>query len=630
MRFLLCLLALAFPPGLFAAEPLPLFDGKTLTGWEGDTAKTWRVEDGAITGGSLDETVPRNEFLSTTKTYTDFELRVQFKMLGDKAKANAGVQFRTKRIPNHHEVSGFQADVGQDYWGALYDESRRNKVLAKPDAKMLDGLIKFDEWNEYVIRCEGPHIQLWLNGKQTVDYTETDDKIERSGIIAPQVHGGGKTKVAYKNIRIEELSSFETAKQANWHHWRGPNFDGTSNANPPTEWDAASGKNIAWKTPIPGRGSATPIVWGNRIFVVSSIMTDREAKPEEMPKPDPKFETKTNPPKNFYKFAVMCLDRATGKVLWEKVAAEKVPHEGHHVTHTYAAGSPTTDGERLYVSFGSFGYFCYDFEGKLLWTRDLGRLHTRFGWGEAVTPVIHGDSLLLNLDQEADSSLVCLDAKSGTTKWTAKRDEKTTWTTPLVVTAAGRTQVIMNGTTRIRSHDLATGEVIWSCAGMTTNAIPSVVKFEDSVIAVSGYGGAAAVSVPLNSKGDLALTHGNWRKAKGTPYVPSPTLVGNRLYFTQANVNVLTVLDAKTGKTILDGERLPGTTQFYASPITAAGRVYFMDRSGTTVILKVGDSLDVIATNKLGEAVDASPVAVGKELFLRADKHLYCIKASGD
>jgi hypothetical protein len=204
-RLTLAILAAVFIPGAIRAGEKPLFDGKTLAGWEGDTAKTWRVEDGAIVGGSLETAVPRNEFLCTTKTYGDFQLKVTVKLLGDKAKANAGVQVRTRRIPNHHEVSGYQADVGQDYWGALYDESRRNKVLARPDAKVLDGLIKHDDWNDYVIRCEGPRVRLWLNGKLTVDYTEPDDKIERTGIIGLQIHGGTKAKVYYKDIRIEEL-----------------------------------------------------------------------------------------------------------------------------------------------------------------------------------------------------------------------------------------------------------------------------------------------------------------------------------------------------------------------------------------------------------------------------------------
>ncbi len=189
------------------AEPVPLFDGKSLAGWEGDTAKTWAVEDGAITAGSLDVTVPRNEFLCTTKTYGDFELKVRFKLVGDKARANAGVQFRTKRIPNHHEVSGYQADVGQQYWGALYDESRRNKVLAKPDEKLLAAAVKHDDWNEYTIRCEGPRVRLWLNGTLTVDYTEADEKVERTGVIGLQIHGGAKAKVYYKDVHIEELKA---------------------------------------------------------------------------------------------------------------------------------------------------------------------------------------------------------------------------------------------------------------------------------------------------------------------------------------------------------------------------------------------------------------------------------------
>ncbi len=191
------------------AESKPLFDGKTFTGWEGDTKKTWRIEDGAIVGGSLDQKVPRNEFLCTTKSFGDFELKVKFKLLGDRKTANAGVQFRTRRIPKDHEVSGYQADIGQGYWGALYDESRRKKVLAKPDDKVLARAVKHDDWNEYTIRCEGPRIRLWLNGTLTVDYTEKDDKIERSGIIGLQVHGGGKTKVLYKDIRIEELTAKE-------------------------------------------------------------------------------------------------------------------------------------------------------------------------------------------------------------------------------------------------------------------------------------------------------------------------------------------------------------------------------------------------------------------------------------
>jgi 3-keto-disaccharide hydrolase len=212
MRTLACF-ALVFPIPLFAAEPKSLFDGKTLTGWEGDE-KTWRVEDGAIVGGSLEAVVPRNEFLCTTRSYGDFELKLKFKLLGDKDNANAGVQFRTKRIPKHHEVIGYQADIGKGYWGALYDESRRNKVLAGPKAEDAEKLVKTDDWNDYTIRAQGPWIQLWLNGTKTVNYIEKGEKIDTAGIIGLQVHGGAKSKVLYKDITLEELPPLkETPKE---------------------------------------------------------------------------------------------------------------------------------------------------------------------------------------------------------------------------------------------------------------------------------------------------------------------------------------------------------------------------------------------------------------------------------
>jgi len=187
------------------SESRALFDGKTFRGWEGDTNKTWRIQDGALVGGSLLAPVPHNEFLCTTRAYTNFVLRLKFKLLGP-AQANAGVQVRTRRIPNHHEVSGYQADMGDpQWWGCLYDESRRNRVLAKSNPAEVNKVLKRNDWNEYVIRCEGPRIRLWINGLQTVDYTETEPNIELSGIIGVQIHGGPPSEAWYKDITIHEL-----------------------------------------------------------------------------------------------------------------------------------------------------------------------------------------------------------------------------------------------------------------------------------------------------------------------------------------------------------------------------------------------------------------------------------------
>ena len=190
---------------LGSAAPESLFDSKSLSGWEGETARTWRVVEGAIVGGSLTEQVPHNEFLASTKSFKNFDLKLKFRLVGREGFVNAGVQFRSERIPGHYEMVGYQADLGEGYYGSLYDESRRNKVLVAADKATIAKILKLNEWNDYRIRCEGAHIQIWLNGVQTVDTTETDPNIAQSGKIALQIHGGGKAEASYKDLVIEQL-----------------------------------------------------------------------------------------------------------------------------------------------------------------------------------------------------------------------------------------------------------------------------------------------------------------------------------------------------------------------------------------------------------------------------------------
>jgi outer membrane protein assembly factor BamB len=416
-----------------------------------------------------------------------------------------------------------------------------------------------------------------------------------------------------------------TQQLENWHQWRGPLATGYApKATPPVTWDEKT--NIKWKAPLPGRGSATPIVWGDRVFVVTAIKTDRKVDANQLPKDPGKFEKKTERPVNYYQFVVLCFNRADGKELWRKTAAESVPHEGHHPTHSYAAGSPTTDGKLLYVSFGSQGIFAYTLDGELKWKREFGNINTRLGWGEAVTPTLHGDYLVLNWDQEADSKVICLDSRTGETKWERERDEKTSWNTPLIVESGNRTQVILNGTTRIRGYQLSDGKPLWERGGMTVNAIPSAVTDGKWLYVMSGYRGSAAVAIPIDAEGTVTDHAVRWRYDKGTPYVPSPLLLGDRLYFTQANTQLLTVLDTKTGGAVIERERLPTILSLYASPVAADGKVYFVGQDGTTLVLKAADKVEVLATNRLKDPIDASPVLVGKQLFLRGEKFLYCIE----
>jgi outer membrane protein assembly factor BamB len=414
---------------------------------------------------------------------------------------------------------------------------------------------------------------------------------------------------------------------ANWPHWRGPLANGIApDADPPISWDAET--NVKWKVALPGEGHATPIIWGDRIYLLSAVRTERAAPPPETVDPD----AKTTPPGVYFQYVVLCLDRETGETIWSDVAIEAPPVSGRHDTNSYASGSPTTDGRRLYASFGSHGIFCYDMDGNRLWERDLGDMRTRFGWGEASTPVIHGDSLVVNWDHEDQSFIAVLDAATGDTKWQLDRDEVTTWATPLVVDHDGQSQVIVCGTNRIRSYDLSNGEVLWACGGLTVNAIPSPLMAtpdDDVVICMSGYRGAAAFAIPLASRGDITdSTSIRWRLSEGTPYVPSPILVDGRLYFTQGNTNVITCVDAETGAILFGPERLEGIENMYASPVAAAGRIYFTGREGTTTVIAAGDTLEVLSVNELGETIDASPAVVGNEIYLRTATQLFCIAES--
>ena len=412
----------------------------------------------------------------------------------------------------------------------------------------------------------------------------------------------------------------------NWHQWRGPLASGVSpKGNPPVTWD--TDHNLRWRVEIPGEGTATPIVWGNQVFVLTAVKTQRTLDPPPHFPAIPPGTPQTTPPIHYYQFLVLGIDRATGHVLWRQLANETVPHEGHHADHGYASASPTTDGTRLYVSFGSRGLYCYDLDGHLCWKRDLGRMRTRFGYGEGTSPVVHGDRLVVNWDHEDGSLLFVLDAKTGDTYWKTPRDEVTSWATPLVVEYKGVTQVVTNATKRVRSYDLAGGKLLWECGGQTVNVIPSPVGSDGVVYCMSGFRGNAVYALPLDARGDLTNTDRIlWHYDRDTPYVPSPLLYGDRLYFTKTNFAILFAVDARTGKPLMQAERLPGLRNIYASPVGAAGRVYLVGRDGTTLVIRDQPRLEILATNSLREPIDASPAVAGKQMFLRGKRHLFCIE----
>jgi len=427
------------------------------------------------------------------------------------------------------------------------------------------------------------------------------------------------------------------AEVANWPTWRGPSGAGIApQATPPTTWSDT--RNIKWKSKVPGYGFSTPVVWQDRIFLLTAIETAEEqaGAPQPAPAPAPEGQGKRGKgpggfgggpkPTRVHEFAVVALDRATGRTVWQRTARREVPHEGKHATNSFASGSPVTDGELLFAPFGSRGFYCYDLQGNLKWEKDFGDMTTRGMFGEGASPALAGDRLIIIWDHEGGSFIVALDKRTGRELWRKERKERSSWTTPLVVEVGGRLHAIVPGANRTRAYDVATGDVIWEAGGLTDNVIPTPVTGHGLVYVTSGFRGNSVQAIKLTAKGDVTDTDQIvWSLRKGTPYVPSPVLSGDRLFFTKSNDAYLSCVNALTGEVHHQDTPLPGLRGVYASPLVANGHLYVVGRNGTTLVLKDSPRFEIVATNTLGENIDASPVALGKELFLRGHEHLFCI-----
>jgi outer membrane protein assembly factor BamB len=416
-----------------------------------------------------------------------------------------------------------------------------------------------------------------------------------------------------------------------WPQWRGPLASGAAPfADPPTTWNETN--HIRWKVKLPGEGIATPVIWGDRVFVLTAIPTGR--KIESQPATtnagagnSGQVQNGQKTPDEVYQFVVLCCDRKTGRTLWQKIAHEQVPSEGHHPDNSYASASPVTDGKYVIASFGSRGLYCYDLEGHLKWWKDFIPARTRMGFGEASSPALYGSTVVLYQDDETDNDFIAaLDESTGKILWRTPRKEPTGWSTPLIVEYQGKPQVVVNATTNVCSYDLSTGQEIWSCSGQTANAIPSPVASADTVYVTSGFQGNALYAIALGHAGQLEGTDAiRWTHNKNTPYVPSPLLVDNLLYTITLNNGVLSCFDAGTGAAHFEGEHLEGVAGIYASPVAAHGRVYVLARNGLCLVLQQGPKLEILARNKLDDKTDASIALAGKDLFIRGHQYLYCI-----
>jgi outer membrane protein assembly factor BamB len=329
-----------------------------------------------------------------------------------------------------------------------------------------------------------------------------------------------------------------------------------------------------------------------------------------------------------HRFVVLALSRNDGEILWERIVRDELPHAGGHSTASLASNSPVTDGEYLFAFFGSYGLYCLSLDGNLMWETDLGQMVTLHGHGEGSSPALYDDTLVINWDHEDKSFIVAFDKRTGVERWKVFRDGASSWTTPIVVEEGGTPQVIVSGSRDVRGYDLMTGSLIWKCGGLSVeNVVASPVAGDGIVFLGSSYDKQSMLAIRFHgAEGDITDTKRViWTRAQGAPYVPSPLLYGESLYFIRHFQGILTRVRARTGEDRPGPLRLTGLRYVFASPVGADGRVYITDRDGTTLVISDEDSPQVLATNWLDDIFSASAALVGAQMFLRGEKYLYCI-----
>ena len=436
----------------------------------------------------------------------------------------------------------------------------------------------------------------------------------RLGLVVVALTVVGTSLVPVRAARDAEADRY-------WANWRGPFANGGSRtAKPPIEWSET--KNIKWKVEVPGRGAASPIVWGDRVYLLTAI-------PVGVSKEDGHAARGGIEPRHLYRFMTMALDRRDGRVVWERISTEEKPHESTHpINGTWASSSAVTDGEVVLAHYESRGMYAYDTGGKLLWQRRFGEKAILSESGEGTTPALHGNYVVLVWDQsQGGSFIVVVDKRTGKDVWRAPRDEADTWPT-IIVEHDGRAQVITSGWGSIQAYDLETGKVIWHTSGLTPLPIPSPVAEDGIVVAMSGgNNGSRLKAIRLaEARGDITDTNAiAWTLDRDTPYVGSPLLFDGLLYFLKHTSGLLSVYDAKTGK---PHYRVEGLQTVYTSPVAADGRVYIVGADGPTLVIKHGPTYEVLATNTLDDGFTASPALVDNEIYLRGNKYLYCIAES--
>jgi outer membrane protein assembly factor BamB len=424
--------------------------------------------------------------------------------------------------------------------------------------------------------------------------------------------------------------SFSVAPASdNWPQFRGPGSLGVAeDPNLPDTWSTT--ENVAWKTEIPGTGWSSPAVWGDNIFLTSVI----SSVAAEKPKKGLYFGGERPAPTDVHRWVVYCVDFKTGKIRWEREVLKGPPPSSRHLKNSYASETPVTDGERVYAYFGNVGVFCFDMNGKPLWSKKWGPFKTRFGWGTAASPILYKDRLYIVNDNDESSFIIALNKKTGEQVWRTERDEGTNWATPYVWENDQRTEIVTAGTRKVRSYDL-NGKELWEFTGMSSISIPTPFSKYGLVYIASGYVGDAhrpVYAVRPGANGDITLGKGEtsnkyiaWYQPQAGPYNPSPLVYGE-FYYTLYDRGFFTCHDAKTGSEIYGKVRIdPGVNAFTSSPWAYNGKIFCLSEDGDTFVIQAGREYKLLGKNSLEEMCMATPAIARGSLVIRTASNLYRI-----
>lgn len=433
-------------------------------------------------------------------------------------------------------------------------------------------------------------------------------------------------------ISILLIASFSIAYAENWPGWRGPGSLGISSEKGiPVKWDMS--KNVKWKAEVPGLGHSSPIVWGNRVFVTTAVSSNPKEDYWEKGLP----RSNQGPDIAEISWKVLCFDRDTGSLLWEQTAIRNKPTHSRQTKNSYASQTPVTDGTYIYAFFGDQGMYCFDFQGKLIWSRDLGSFTMRNGWELGSSPILYKDLLIQTCDQEVGGSfIIALDKTTGKVIWKSDRDEASSWSTPYLYLQGARPELIVNATRAIRSYDPGSGKLLWECRGPATSITAPTPTFSNGLILVSS-GFIAEQVRPMTAfrpgaNGDITLKGDEtksdviaWRQLTAAPYIPSPIAYGDYIYVL-LDQGFITCYEAKTGREVYGKQRIDTGANFSASPVVVEGKLYCTSEDGDVYVIRTGPNYELLAKNSIGESVMASPAVSGGKMFVRAIKHLYCIQ----